>query len=151
MISPSVKHQLVSLVALSVVLTLATGSLPARATRVTKTCSSISSGALDAWWGKAMVPSKFPGIVDCQWIPADGSTGTLTVQVVPARYYDEPKLGQDFKRVSGIGDRAFVVRDMGGWNAGALKGARAVVILVSGGKTTRATALAILKTLLPTV
>jgi len=40
---------------------------------------------------------------------------------------------------------------MDGWNAGALKGTKAVVILVTGGKTTRATAIAILKSLVPTV
>jgi hypothetical protein len=137
--------------AIAAIVTATAGTLPAQAGNANRTCASVSTGALRAWWGKEMVPSKFPGIVDCQWVPADGSSGSLTVQVVPARYYEEARLGADFKRLQQIGDRAFIVRDMGGWNAGALKGAKAIVIHADGGKTTRATAIEILKTLIPTV
>jgi len=152
MIPRSFIRSCAQILVLSSPLVMTLGSpLSARATQASKTCASVSSAALAAWWGKAMVPSKMPGIVDCQWVPADGSSGTLTVQVVPARYYTEPKLGANFKPLSGIADRAFVVHDMDGWNAGALKGTKAVVILVTGGKTTRATAIAILKSLVPTV
>lgn len=133
------------------IITASAGLAPAQATQRTKTCASLSDAIVSGWFGKAMEPSKLPGIVDCQWVPADNSPGTLTIQVVPARYYDEPNLGPQFKRLTGIGDRAFVVHDMGGWTAGALKGRKALVIHVDGGKTNRATAITILKTLLPTV
>ncbi len=115
-----------------------------------KVCAMLSASDLRGWWGKEMTVSKEPGIVDCQWVPADGSQGTLTVQIVPARYYDEPKLGNGFKKLPGIGDGAYVVNDLG-WVAGALKGKKAVVIRVSGGKTTRDTAVTILKKLVPKV
>jgi hypothetical protein len=112
-----------------------------------KVCAMLSASELRGWWGKEMTVSTVPGIVDCQWVPADGSTGSLTVQIVSARYYNEPKLGTGFKKLAGIADRAFVVNSLGGWSAGALKGKKAVVIGVDGGKTTRDTAVTILKTL----
>ena len=133
------------------IVTAAAGLAPAQATQRTKTCTSLSNATVSGWFGKSMEPSKIPGIVDCQWVPADKSQGSLTIQVVPARYYDEPSLAPQFKRLKGIGDRAFVDQDMGGWNAGTLKGAKALVIHVDGGKTDRTTAIAVLKTLLPTV
>lgn len=135
--------------AAAVTITLA--AAPAQATQHTKTCASLSDATVSGWFGKPMEPSKIPGIVDCQWVFVDKSQGSLTVQVVPARYYDEPSLAPNFKVLTGIGDRAFVEHDMGGWNAGARKGAKALVIHVDGGKTNRATAITVLKTLLPTV
>ena len=112
-----------------------------------KVCAMLSASELRGWFGKEMTVSKLPGIVDCQWVPAAGSDGSLTVQIVSARYYEEPSLAKGFTKLRGIGDGGFVAKDFPKWRAGAWKGKKAVMIGVDGEKTTRETAIAILKTL----
>ena len=114
-------------------------------------CGMLSAAEMRGWWGTDMRVSKEPGIVDCQWVPANGSDASLTVQIVSASAYVEPKLGHGFRKLTGIANRAYVVNDLGGWSAGALKGAKAVVIRGGGGKTTRDTIVTILKTLVKKV
>jgi hypothetical protein len=114
-------------------------------------CAMLSSGELHSLWGKDMKLRDAPGLPQaqgCDWEAADGHGGFLTVRVVPARYYTEPKLGNGFKALTGIGDKAFVVQDLGGWNAGARKGAKAVVIHVDGGKTNQGTAVTLITELI---
>jgi hypothetical protein len=108
----------------------------------------LSANQLQSWLGKAMKlgsMSDMPQAQGCQWIPADGSVGGLTVQIVPARYYTEPKLGNGFKQLTGIGEKAYIVPSLGGWQAGALKGSKAVVIGTPN--ISRTNAIAVLKTL----
>jgi hypothetical protein len=72
-------------------------------------------------------------------------TGFMTVRIIPPRYLPEPKLGKSFAILDGIGNKANIVEDMGGWNVGAIKGAKAVVIHVDGGKSSRSMAVTMLK------
>jgi hypothetical protein len=111
-------------------------------------CAMLSPNQLHSWFGTAMKVesiSDIPQAQGCQWLPADGRPGSLTAQIVPARYYTEPKLGDGFKTLAGIGEKAYIVPSLGGWEAGALKGSKAVVIRTP--KTSRANAIAVLKTL----
>jgi hypothetical protein len=140
---------LTAAVALSILLA-ARDCEPALASRSSKTCSSISSRQLQAWFGKPMRPSTIPGIVDCQWVSADASPANLTVQVLSARYYEEHQ-GRGFSRLAGIGSQAFIVEEMGGWTAGAVKGPKSVTIHIDGGRSGRTTAVAVLTALLATV
>ena len=124
-----------------------TGSRPAAANSPA-VCAMLSPNQLHSWFGKAMKlgsMSDIPQAQGCQWLPADGGTGSLTAQIVPARYYTEPKLGDGFKTLAGIGEKAYIVPSLGGWEAGALKGSKAVVIRTP--KTSRANAISVLKTL----
>ena len=108
----------------------------------------LSPNQLHSWFGKAMKlgsMSDMPQAQGCQWLPADGSVGGLTAQIVPARYYTEPKLGNGFKTLAGIGEKAYILPSLGGWEAGALKGSKAVVIGTPN--ISRANAIAVLKTL----
>jgi hypothetical protein len=108
----------------------------------------LSANQLHSWLGKSMKlgdMSDMPQAQGCQWLPADGSDGGLTVQIVPARYYLEPKLGHGFKKLTGVGQRAYIVPSLGGWEAGALKGSKAVVIGTPG--ISQLNAIAVLKTL----
>ena len=86
-----------------------------------------------------------PQASGCDWEGADGKSGFMTVRVIPPRYLPEPSMGKSFAKLPGIGDKANIVEDMGGWNVGAIKGAKAVVIHVEGGKASRSMAVTMLK------
>src|SRR6202035_1439164 len=61
----------------------------------------------------------------CQWTTT-GHTGSVLVQVVPARYHEKPSGAPGYKKLPDVGTQAFVVPDLpGGWHAGSLNGARA--------------------------
>jgi hypothetical protein len=122
-----------------------TGGRPAAANSPT-VCAMLSANQLHSWFGKTMKlgdMSDMPQAQGCQWLPADGSDGSMTAQIVPARYYNEPKLGNGFKKLTGVGEKAYIVPSLGGWEAGALKGSKAVVIRAD---ISRANAIAVLKT-----
>jgi hypothetical protein len=133
---------------LSVLAGAAMSAAPPAAANSPSVCGMLSANQLRSWFGKAMKlgsMSDMPQAQGCQWVPADGSVGGLTAQVVPARYYTEPKLGKGFKTVAGVAQKAYVVPSLGGWEAGALKGTKAVVIRTP--ETSAGTAIAVLKTL----
>ena len=121
-----------------------TGSRPAAANSPA-VCAVLSPNQLQSWFGKAMKlgnMADIPQSQGCQWVFADGDhRSSLTVQIVPARYYLEPN---GLKRVPGIGQKAYVAPSFAdGWEAGALKGSKAVVIGTP--KTSQANAIAVLK------
>ncbi len=70
-------------------------------------------------------------------------SGQFILQIAPARYYEEPKLAPN-QRLVGIGEKAYVISELGGWRGAALKGRSVVAIRLDGGKSNRATALAAL-------
>jgi hypothetical protein len=111
-------------------------------------CAMLSASNLRSWFGKEMVVrpnADLPQARGCQWVPADGSVGGLVVTIAPARYYVAPKLGAGFKALSGIGDKAYIVPSLGGWEAGAVKGTKAVGIRTPS--MSQKTAITLLKTL----
>ena len=70
----------------------------------------------------------------CQWGDRQGD-GYAMIQVASARYYEES--GTAVKSLPGVGEKAFVTPEMGGWKAGAIQ--RDKVIIVSTGGTSDAT------------
>jgi hypothetical protein len=50
----------------------------------------------------------------CQWPGAQGSEGTVMLQIVPARYHEPPSAAPKFKKLADIGQEGFVVPEMGG-------------------------------------
>jgi len=111
-------------------------------------CGMLSSSNLRSWFGKEMVVrpnADLPQARGCQWVPADGSAGGLVVTIAPARYYVAPKLGAGFKALSGIGDKAYIVPSLGGWEAGAVKGKNTIGIRTPS--MSQEKAIALLKTI----
>ena len=67
----------------------------------------------------------------CQWTTT-GRNGSVLVQVVPARFHEKPSGAPGYKKLPNIGSEAFVVPELGGWQAGSRNGARAVHVIISG-------------------
>jgi hypothetical protein len=80
----------------------------------------------------------------CQWT-AKGDGGDVLVQVVPANYFTPPKLAKGYKELTGIGSKAYVVPEMGGWVAGALVGSDGVLVSVAGKAASETQAVALLQ------
>lgn len=80
----------------------------------------------------------------CQWTTKDYE-GDLMVQVVPARYHEQPTLAKGFKQVPEMGTKAFVVPEMGGWKAAVLRGEESIIVSVSGPAANEQAAVALLK------
>ncbi|MEO7103072.1 MAG: hypothetical protein ABI311_06670 [Gemmatimonadaceae bacterium] len=80
----------------------------------------------------------------CQWAARDG-VGDMMVQVVPARYDEQPKASRGYRKLPDIGTNAFVSTFMDGWLAGAVVGKDAIRASVSSKEATDATAIALLK------
>lgn len=84
----------------------------------------------------------------CQW---DGSTdddAVAHIQWLPVDAWTPPKGARGFERVDGIGRDAYVVPELGGWAAGALRDDDGAAVSVAGGTSTRETALDLLRELL---
>jgi hypothetical protein len=80
----------------------------------------------------------------CQWA-AKGDGGDVMVQVVEARYFTAPSAAKGYKALDGIGSKAYVLPEMGGWAAGALVGPDAVLVSVAGKAASEAQAVALLQ------
>ena len=132
----------------SIVSAVGVSGLDASAANVPNACAMLSSGQLRSWFGKEMVPATTPAIPQaqgCQWAPKDGSQGALTMTIGPARYYVAPSLGKGFTKLKGIGEKAYIVPSLGGWEAGAVKGAKVVGIRTPA--VSQSVAITVLKTL----
>jgi hypothetical protein len=77
----------------------------------------------------------------CQWVHRQGDGNTM-IQVVTARYYEES--GEAVKSLPGVGEKAFVTPDMGGWKAGAIQRDKAIIVS-TGGTSSEAKVIALLK------
>lgn len=80
----------------------------------------------------------------CQWSTKDYE-GDMMVQVVPAQYHEEPRLAKGFKRLPDLGNKAFVVPEMGGWKAAVLRGQESIVVSVAGPAASEQGAVGLLK------
>ena len=112
-------------------------------------CAMVSAADISALFGKPMKAKPpemdLPQASGCDWEAADGKNGFMTVRIIPPRYLPEPSLGKGFAKLRGIGTKANIVEDMGGWNVAAIKGTKAVAIHVDGGKASRSMAIVMLK------
>ena len=74
----------------------------------------------------------------CQWIHRQGE-GNAMIQVASARYYEES--GDAVKSLPGVGEKAFVTPDMGGWKAGAIQRDKTIVVSTGSPRTRRRSSL----------
>jgi hypothetical protein len=80
----------------------------------------------------------------CQWLARDGE-GDVMVVVVPADYHTAPSEAEGYKPLADLGEKAYVVPEMGGFAAAALSGADGVKVSVAGAKASPEQAIALLK------
>jgi hypothetical protein len=124
-----------------------TGSADATGTEF---CSLFTVDEVEAIVGEAVDPGHDAAMgTGCQW---DGKTldaAYIQIQVIddPA-YYNEESLAEGFEKVSGVGEAAFVVPELGGWAAQAQTDAATYAVAVNGGTTTKESAVSLLKTLM---
>lgn len=65
--------------------------------------------------------------------------------ILPARYHEPPKLGKGFKNRPDVGVQAFVVPEMGGWNAGSIVSPQAIRVSLDGRGASESKAIELLK------
>ena len=81
----------------------------------------------------------------CQWTDDSQDNVSAIVTVVEPRYYEDPSLADGYEEVSGIGTKAYVVPQLGGYQAGSLLENKAVGVIMSGGKSSKDAAVAFLR------
>jgi hypothetical protein len=107
-------------------------------------CRLFTPAELAKFCGVPLAPGHDAAMgTGCQWVAQSGD-GSAMIQVVPARYHEPHKGAEGFKKRPDLGTQGFVEMSMGGWNAGAITGAQAIVVSVSGPAATEATAAALL-------
>jgi hypothetical protein len=82
----------------------------------------------------------------CQWtgVTNDGAQFVM-LEIVDARYHELPSAAAGFKNIEDVGTKAFVVPQMGGWQAGAIQGGKSINVVTSGSTTSEAQAVAFLR------
>lgn len=107
-------------------------------------CRMFSPAEIAGYLGTSVGPGRnAAGGAGCQWTDkSDESDAILTI--VPARYYEEPSLVKGFKRLPGLGKKAWVAPDAG-WRAGVLLDDVAILVNLEGGKASEANVVAFLR------
>lgn len=106
-------------------------------------CSLYSSDDAAHYIGKPANDGEL-SMGGCQWAARDGN-GDMMVEIVPARYDEQPKAARGYRKLADVQSNAFVSTSMDGWIAGAVVGKDAIRASVSGEGVTDATAIALLK------
>lgn len=108
-------------------------------------CKLFTPAELAKFVGTPLLPGRVAAMGSgCQWLALSG-TGSVLIQVVPARYHEMHSKAPGFRKLPGVGSEGFVEQESGGWNAGAIAGTESVVVSVSSPSATDATAIALLK------
>jgi len=86
------------------------------------------------------------GGTGCQWVnvASDGSSFVM-LQIVNARDHSPPSAAPGFKKLTDVGTKGFVVHQMGGWQAGAIQGAKSINVVTSGKTTSEVQTVAFLR------
>ncbi|MES2057062.1 MAG: hypothetical protein V4564_14090 [Pseudomonadota bacterium] len=108
-------------------------------------CKLFTPGELEAYSGAPLNSGTNAGTgLACQWTVKVGE-GDVMVTIAPARYAETPSLADGFRKVPGIGTDGYVVKEMGGWAAGAVNGKDYVKVSISETNATDVKAIALLK------
>jgi hypothetical protein len=109
------------------------------------TCPIISASEVSAAYGVKVSDRPANSLPQAQSCEFDGPGATVVrLQVVPARYYEEHR-GEGFRSVPGLGDKASISLELGGWRAIARQRDQAVAVTISGSAATPENTLAVLK------
>lgn len=83
------------------------------------------------------------GAMGCIWT-AKAEGNSMMVVAVPAQYYEAASMVKGFKKLPGVGQKGFVVPDMG-WAAGAIQGKEFIRVQLDGKGANEASATSLLK------
>jgi hypothetical protein len=83
------------------------------------------------------------GGAGCQWVDSGDESDAILTIVAP-RYYEEPSLVKGFKRLPGLGKKAWVAPDAG-WRAGVLLDDVAIMVSLDSKKASEAATVAFLQ------
>ena len=107
-------------------------------------CQLFSPAEISTYLGVSVGPGKnAAGGAGCQWTDKNDEADAI-VTVVAAKYYEEPSLVKGFKRLPGLGKKAWVAPDAG-WRAGVLLDDVAILVSLDGKKASEASTQAFLQ------
>lgn len=107
-------------------------------------CKLFTPAEISAYLGVTVgAGQNAAGGAGCSWTDKDDEAQAIVTVVGPA-YFPEPSLVKGFKRLPGIGKKAWVAPDAG-WSAGALLDDAAVVVGLDGKKANEAAVVALLQ------
>ena len=107
-------------------------------------CHIFTPAELAKYAGEPLGPGHDAAMgTGCQF-EGRSESGSVMIQVAPARYHEPHKGAAGFKWLPEIGTKGFVETAMGGWNAGAISGEKTVVVSVSGPSASESNAIALL-------
>lgn len=108
-------------------------------------CPIVSASDVSAAYGARVSETPANSLPQAQSCEFDGSGDTVVrLQVAPARYYEEHG-GQGFHSLSGVGDKASVSFELGGWRAIASQRDKIVVVTAQGPAAKEENTIAVLK------
>jgi hypothetical protein len=120
-----------------------TGDANGRATSNPQ-CKLFTPVEISAYLGSSVgAGQNAAGGAGCSWSDKDYEAQAI-VTVVGPEYFPEPSLVKGFKRLQGIGKKAWVAPDSG-WSAGALLDDSAVVVNLDSEKASEASVVALLQ------
>ena len=123
------RRALLATLCLSVAGAVGVSGLGAEAADTPDPCAMFTTAQVRSWFGKEPVAKPTRGVPQeqgCQWLPKDGSPGGLAVTIAPSETYAPKTARYGYTALSGIGEKAYILPVQGGWEAGALKGRKAV-------------------------
>lgn len=107
-------------------------------------CKLFTPGEISAYLGTPVgAGQNAAGGAGCSWTDKDDEVQAILTVVGP-NYFPEPSLVKGFKRLQGIGKKAWVAPDSG-WSAGALFDDLAIVVNLDGKKASEASVVAFLQ------
>jgi len=115
-----------------VVVLLATHGIAAAMDR----CTLLTAGEAAAAVGGPVGPGYAAGPMQtaCQWDGTADEAAYVQVQVIDdPSYWSPPTLADGYAELTGIGEKAYVLPEMGGFAAGALDRGHVVVVGLAGG------------------
>ncbi len=128
------------------VLACVAGTAWAQAGDPGKVCTKFTPAEIGAYLGAAVGPGKGQSVGrvgTCQWVDKDYEAQAIVTVLGPDKY-EEPSLGKGFKRLPGLGKKAWVAPDAG-WRAGVLLDDAVILVNLDSKKMSEATAVAFLR------
>ncbi len=109
-----------------------------------KLCKLFTPAEIGAFLGATVGPGQGAGRGgSCQWVDKDYEVQAILTVVGPDKF-EEPSLVKGFKRLPGLGKKAWVAPDAG-WRAGVLLEDAAILVNLDSKKMNEATAVAFLQ------
>ena len=108
-------------------------------------CPIISASEVSAIYGAKFADTPANSLPQAQSCEFQGpGTTAVRLQVAPARYYEEHG-GQGFRSVPGLGEKASISFELGGWRAIAKQRDKTLVVMTQGPAAQQENTLAVLK------